>query len=860
MGLEKYWHKRDFKKTPEPRGRVVKPGKQLAYFIQEHHATRLHYDFRLELDGTLKSWAVPKGPSLDPADKRLAVHVEDHPLSYGTFEGDIPKGQYGGGHVKLWDRGVWEPIGDARKGYREGHIKFHLDGRKLHGAWALVRMGRQESKQENWLLIKEHDDEAREGEDAKITELRPESVADNPVPDPPELKPSSRKTKSGASKGTAKRTAREVRARDIVGAVSSEIPQLISPQLATLAEHAPEGDDWLSEVKFDGYRAVCRIAEGEVNIYTRAGNDWTAKWPAIADALRELPVENAWVDGEVVAIDKDGKVSFQMLQNLMREGKAAQLAYYVFDLMYLNGLDLTGVPLVERKRLLKEIMDQVPQGGPLIYSDHMTGGAREVFEHACMHGLEGIVTKRADAAYLQARGRSWLKVKCQQRQEFVIAGYTDPAGSREAFGALLVGVYQGDKLQYCGKVGTGFNDRLLRDVHKQMKALEQAKTAFVNPPTGAEARGVHWLKPQLVAEIDFAQWTNGGNIRHASFVGLRADKPAREIVRERAIGDSEIAEETGESGAAKRKTTPTTKGKEGKAAVAGIELSHPSKILFPRIGLTKLGLAEYYEEVGDLLLPHLEGRPLTLVRCPQGDGHKCFFQKHVNETVTEAIERIEIPEEKGTDTYMMANSLPAVIGLVQMGVLELHTWGSRADKLEYPDRIIFDLDPAEGLPWEIVIEGAQLVHGLLDEIGLKSFLKTTGGKGLHIVIPLKPERNWDEIKGFSRAVALHLAKTLPDRFTANLMKNRRHDKIFIDYLRNGRGATAVVAYSTRAKPEAPVSVPVAWNELGPDLHSDSYNVRNLQQRLAKLKHDPWEEYWGLEQKISSRIMGVFDER
>lgn len=860
MGLEKYWQKRDFKKTPEPRGKVVKPGKQRAFFIQEHHATRLHYDFRLELDGTLKSWAVPKGPSLDPADKRLAVHVEDHPLSYGTFEGDIPKGQYGGGHVKLWDRGVWEPIGDPRKGYREGHMKFHLDGRKLHGAWALVRMGRQEGKQENWLLIKEHDDEAREGEDAKITELRPESVADNLVPDPPGLGKSSRKSQSGTSKGVAKRTAREVRAGDIVGAVSSAMPQLISPQLATLAEHAPAGDDWLSEVKFDGYRAVCRIANGEVNIYTRAGNDWTAKWPVIADALGELPVENAWVDGEVVAIDQDGKVSFQMLQNLMREGKAAQLAYYVFDLIYLNGFDLTAVPLVERKRLLKEIMDQVPQGGPLLYSDHMSGGAQEVFEHACMHGLEGIVTKRADAAYLQTRGRSWLKVKCQQRQEFVIAGYTDPGGSREAFGALLVGVYQGDRLQYCGKVGTGFDDRLLRDVHKQMKALEQAKTAFANPPTGAEARGVHWLKPQLVAEIDFAQWTNGGNIRHASFVGLRADKPAREIVRERAIGDREIAEEVGDAGPAKRKTTRAAKGKEGKAAVAGIALSHPAKILFPRIGLTKLGLAEYYEEVGDLLLPHLEGRPLTLVRCPQGDGHKCFFQKHVNETVTEAIERIEIPEEKGTDTYMMANSLAAVIGLVQMGVLELHTWGSRADTLEYPDRIIFDLDPAEGLPWETVIEGAQLVHGLLDEIGLRSFLKTTGGKGLHIVIPLKPERNWDEIKGFSRAVAMHLAKTLPDRFTANLMKNRRHDKIFIDYLRNGRGATAVVAYSTRAKPEAPVSVPIAWDELGPELHSDSYNVRNLPQRLAKLKHDPWEEYWGLEQKISSKIMGVFDER
>ena len=863
MGLEKYWQKRDFSKTPEPRGKVVRPGKQLAYYIQEHHATRLHYDFRLELDGTLKSWAIPKGPSLDPADKRLAVHVEDHPMSYGTFEGDIPEGNYGAGHVKLWDRGVWEPEGDVAKAYKAGRLKFHLDGRKLHGAWTLVRMGRQEGKQENWLLIKEHDEEAREGEDAQITVLRPESVADDPVPDKPARKTKADKTRSGTSPHSAKRTAKAVRARDILGAVSSPLPEMIRPQLATLAEHAPAGDEWLSEVKFDGYRAVCRIADGEVNIYTRAGNDWTRKWPAIAEALHDLPVENAWLDGEVVAIDREGKVSFQALQNMMREGKSAQLAYYVFDLMHLDGFDLTAVPLVERKRLLKEVMEQVPEGGPLLYSDHMTGGAREVFEHACMHGMEGIVVKRADAAYLQSRGRSWLKVKCHQRQEFVITGYTDPAGSREAFGALLLGVYEGDRLQYCGKVGTGFNDRLLRDVLKQMQALEQGKTSLANPPTGAEARGVHWLKPQLVAEVDFAQWTNGGNIRHASFVGLRADKPAKQIVRERAIGDKEVAEANPEESTvsdASVKSRRTTKGKEGKAVVGGIELTHPNKILFPRIGLTKLALAEYYEAVADHLLPHLKDRPLTLVRCPQGDGHKCFFQKHVNETVTDAIERVEVPEEKGTDTYMMANTLPAVIGLVQMGVLELHTWGSREEQLTQPDRLIFDLDPAEGLGWEKVVEGAQLVRGLLDEIGLRSFLKTTGGKGLHIVAPIKPERPWDEVKPFTRSIAEHLAHILPDRFTSNLAKNKRGGKIFIDYLRNGQGATAVAAFSTRAKPEATVSMPIFWEELDEGVRADSFNVRNATKRLAEIKDDPWKDYWRLKQRITDEMFHLFDKR
>ncbi|HEU4709538.1 MAG TPA: DNA ligase D, partial [Methylophilaceae bacterium] len=799
MGLQKYWDKRDFDITPEPRGKVVKTGDELSYYIQEHHARRLHYDFRLELEGTLKSWAIPKGPSLDPADKRLAVHVEDHPLEYGTFEGDIPEHQYGAGHVKLWDRGTWEPIGDPRQGYRKGRLKFRLDGVKLSGIWNLVRMPPREEGKDNWLLIKEDDDEARTGEEAHITTLRPESVSDNPpgtrkiwqsnraVDAPAEAKPS-KSTKAAKAKKAAPPASSTTLAK-IEGAEKAALPDLITPQLATLAPHAPEGDDWLSEIKFDGYRAVTGIENGKARMYTRAGNDWTDKWTQIADMAAELPVKQAWLDGEVVALDGEGNISFQALQNMARSGKQARLAYYVFDLVHLDGYDLSRTPLIERKRLLKDILAGVADNGVLLYSDHIQGSAQQVFEHACMHGLEGIVVKRADAGYQQTRGRSWLKVKCLQRQEFVIGGYTDPAGSREEFGALLVGVYDDRRrLQYAGRVGTGFDAALLKSVSKDLKKLEQAKPSFHNPPKGYEAKGVHWLKPELVAEINFAQWTDSGSIRHASFVGLRKDKPAQQIVREEPLSERELKKEEKEAAKAEAAVaarsspkSPATVEPAGKAAnkskdrgdsVAGVKITHPSKILFPGIGLTKLELARYYEQVADWILPHLKGRPLTLVRCPEGGEKECFFQKNVKETTSEYVGRIEVPVD-GKSTYMVADSVEALIGLVQMGVLELHTWGSHEGALEKPDRIIFDIDPAEGLDWERVVEAVLLVRSLLEDIGLRSFLKTTGGKGLHVVAPIKPERGWDEVKAFTKSIAEHLAGTLPDRFTSNMSKSKR---------------------------------------------------------------------------------------
>src|SRR3569623_2038628 len=808
--LAKYWQKRDFDQTPEPRGKLGSTGgKTLSYFIQRHHARRLHYDFRLELGGTLKSWAIPKGPSFAPADKRLAVHVEDHPLDYGTFEGDIPPHQYGAGHVVLWDRGVWVPHGDPEEGLRKGQLKFTLAGEKLSGQWVLVRMGPSRDEKENWLLIKEHDAEATTGRAARITELRPESVLHKSVTQATHRSaPTNAKKKADVKKIILNSTAATIEVKNVDGARKAEMPEFINPQLATLTDSAPPGSDWLLEIKFDGYRALCRIDKGAARLYTRAGNDWTAKWRDIATAAAELPVKQAWLDGEVVAIDRDGNVSFQLLQNMDRHGTTERLAYYVFDLLYLDGYDLRAVALQQRKALLQTLMSGLEGEGPLLYSEHLAGDAPHIFTNACLHGLEGLIVKRADAGYESVRSRSWLKVKCLKRQEFVIGGYTDPAGSRTSFGALLVGVYdQHGALRYAGKVGTGFNADMLGTVAKQFKNNSARQSPFADPPAGAEARGVLWLKPMLVAEIKFAQWTDSGHIRHASFVGMRADKAPREIRRERVVPVNEVVTASGKPKASAPAAVATVRrGKRRPAGthaendvIADVKLTHPDRVLFPDIRATKRDLASYYADIADWILPPL----------------------------------------------------------AQMGVLELHTWGSRKGRLDRPDRMIFDLDPAPDVEWLQVIEAAQLVRGLLDELGLASFVKTTGGKGLHVVVPLKPERQWDEVKGFSRAVAYHLAATLPDRYTAKMTKATRTGKIFVDYLRNGPAATAVAAYSTRAKPGAPVSVPIAWEELSESLRSDSYNLDNIRERLSQLVQDPWRDYYTLQQRITAKAMRSF---
>lgn len=847
MGLQQYWKKRDFNVTQEPRGKVEASGQQLKFFIQKHHARRLHYDFRLELQGTLKSWAVPKGPSLDPHDKRLAVEVEDHPLAYGSFEGDIPAGQYGAGHVMLWDKGTWEAIGDPVQGYKDGSLKFQLHGHKLHGKWALVRMkgrhGHQE-KQTNWLLIKEQDDEARNGHEANITETQAESVR--------HLRETS--DDSHVSKRVVQDRGANVKdisvsanlKKALKSLAKTRMPIAYQPQLATLVTHAPEGEEWLSELKYDGYRALTQIHQGKVKMFSRNGHDWSAKWPALVKALSAVPAGSAWLDGEVVAIQADGSISFQALQNAVRLGKEANLAYFIFDLLYLDGHDVTHLPLRQRKELLQALLGQLTasKDNPLHYSDHMAGHAQEAFNHACLHGLEGIIVKHADSPYQQQRSRDWLKVKCGQRQEFVIGGYTEPAGSRELFGALLLGNYdEKGGLRYAGRVGTGFKQDTLKLVAKHFASLRTEKTAFINPPRGQDARGVHWLKPSLVAEIKFAQWTDEGIVRHASFVGLRSDKPAKEITHEIA----QSAEELGRQSIA---NTSVTK-------VAGVPLSKPAKVLFAEDGYTKLDIAHHYEALAQWILPYLKNRPLSIVRCPDGYQHNCFFQKHVTKGSHEHVQSVQLDAAGKQPEYFIANSLPAVIELVQLGVLELHAWGACYPKTGLADRLIFDLDPAPDVPWERVTEAALLLRGLFEELKLTSFVKTTGGKGLHVEVPIKPEHPWEVIKAFSHGVAQHIETQIPDRFTSNLSKKKREGRIFIDYLRNGTGATAVVPYSTRAKLGAPVATPLHWQEVGPDIHSTTFTISNIGQRLTELESDPWQDYLTLQQKLSHKIIKLF---
>ena len=845
MGLQQYWKKRDFSITSEPRGEVESSGEQLLFFIQKHHARHLHYDFRLELEGTLKSWAVPKGPSLDPADKRLAVQVEDHPLSYGSFEGDIPAGQYGAGHVMLWDKGTWEAIGDPVKGYKNGSLKFYLHGHKLQGKWALVRMkGASAGKDNkaNWLLIKEHDGESRTGAEAKITEMAEESVSNIPDtrPDganghpPAKYAPVKKNTKKNSS--TPARTA---------------MPASFQPQLATLATHVPAAEHWLAELKYDGYRALTRIAQGTVKMFTRQGHNWSAKWPTLVQALADLPVDSAWLDGEVVAIGPDGDVSFQLLQNAMRLGEQAELVYFVFDLMYLDGYDLTELPLTDRKELLRALLARQGEKSPIHLSDHIAGHAEEVFKHACLHGQEGVVVKDAHSPYVQQRSLDWLKIKCGMRQEFVVAGYTDPAGSRDLFGALLIGTYDEEgHLQYAGRVGTGFNADSLKMIAGHFSKLRTTKPAFSNPPKGRDAIGVHWLKPVLVAEVKFAQWTSSGLARHASFVGLREDKPAKQI-----------RQEVAETPVTITRQAPPSRNSSAVAGshVAGIKLSHPAKILYAEQGYTKRDIANHYVNVAQWILPYLQDRPLSIVRCPDGYDKTCFFQKHVTKDAHRHLQSIQLDPANKAAEYFVANQLPAVIELVQLGVLELHNWGSRYPVTALADRLIFDLDPGPGLAWEKVTEAALLLRGLLEEVDLQCFVKTTGGKGLHVEVPIQAEYPWQVIKAFTHSIADYLEAHIPDRFTASISKKKREGRIFIDYLRNSSGATAIAPYSTRARTGAPVATPLAWEEVGAGVQANTFNIVNISERLSWLASDPWKDYLGSKQKLTPNIIKLFSK-
>jgi bifunctional non-homologous end joining protein LigD len=842
MGLREYRRKRDFKKTPEPAGQVSAPPRdqERSYLIQKHAASRLHYDFRLELEGVLKSWAVPKGPSLDPADKRLAMHVEDHPLEYGEFEGTIPKGQYGGGTVMLWDRGTWEPVGDPHKSYRAGSLKFTLKGEKLRGGWALVKIGgrRKDGDDRSWLLIKERDQQARAGQAESIVASEPKSVA------------TGRTIEQIAAAGDrvwhSNRDGGDRSSPDpaeVPGARRTALPKFVQPQLATLVEHPPDGDGWLHELKHDGYRILARVEHRRARLFSRNARDWTEKFPTVAEAVGRLPVEQAILDGEVTVLLPDGTSSFQALQNFGSGAARGQLAYMVFDLLYLDGRDLTGARLEDRKAALARLLASAnDQAAVLRYSDHVVGAGADFFAHACKLGLEGIVSKKRDAPYRGTRGPEWLKIKCLKQQEIVIGGYTEPEGTRIGIGALLGGVFESGRLVYVGKIGTGFDHRMLRDLQQRLSRLEQKTSPFASRPAGA-ARA-HWVKPELVAQVSFSEWTSDGKLRHPAFQGLREDKPADSVVRERLATTEDEMKRTAR---APRSTRPAKTTAE--AVVAGVRLTHADRVLYPSHGTTKLDLARFYQSIAKWILPHLEDRPTTLVRCPEGAHKTCFYQKHVGYWAPQSLRRVKIQEKRKVGEYLVVDSLASLIGLVQIGILEIHTWNSVVKRLERPDRVVFDLDPGPGVEWAQVIECARVIREALHTLELESFVKTTGGKGLHVVAPLVPGPSWDEASAFARAVADTVARANPRRYITSMAKAERRGKIFIDYLRNIRGATSVAAYSTRATPQATMSVPLTWGELSTRITSDHFTIANVPQRMAGLTADPWAAYWRTRQSL-----------
>jgi bifunctional non-homologous end joining protein LigD len=844
MDLEEYRHKRDFGKSPEPEGQKVdSSGPTLRFVVQKHAATRLHYDLRLEMDGVLKSWAVPKGPGTVPGDKHLAVHVEDHPLEYGDFEGIIPQGEYGGGTVLLWDRGTWEPLEDPHKGYGRGELKFLLHGHKLKGKWTLVRLRPKDSKageeDKNWLLIKGRDNGGDSGSSDQDQEMD-RSVATGRTME--EIaRQGNRRWHSGKSETVADERAVLRKISGLPGAVPGSQPQTLAPQLATLAPEAPAGEGWLHEIKYDGYRLLCIVQGGRARLISRSGQDWTDRFKGIA--AQAVALGECILDGEVVVLMPGGTTDFQALQNLLKGQGTGELVYSVFDLPHCSGFDLTRVPLVRRKEVLQELLAQVT--GSIRYSDHIRGRGAEVFRNACRLGLEGIISKRADSPYRSGRSSSWRKIKCSKRQEFVIGGFTKPGGSRTGFGALLVGVYEEGRLRYAGRVGTGFTERTLTNLSARLSGLETDQPPFADPPRGREARGVHWVAPELVAEVEFAEWTREGVLRHPSFKGLREDKDPGEVTRERVLPQQQI-NAAGRAGRVQGSATTTER------LVAGVRVSNPARKVYPVTGITKFEVAAFYEDIAGRLLPHITSRPLTVIRCPEGVGAACFYQKHLYDNLPSAIHGVEVVEKGKQVIYILIKDIEGLIGLVQMGVLELHPWGSRAESLELPDTMIFDLDPDPGVGWRTVVEGAGLIRKRLDELGLMSFVKTSGGKGLHIVVPLEPKADWHEVRAFAGGVARGLARSHKERFVATMSKSKRAGKVFIDYFRNSRGATSVAAYSLRAREGAPVSTPVQWAELS-GIRPDTFTLRTLRKRIDALERDPWEGYFSVRQFLTESM-------
>jgi bifunctional non-homologous end joining protein LigD len=807
--LETYNRKRDFAKTAEPPGTVgAKHSGPALFMVQKHDATRLHYDLRLEMDGVMKSWAVTRGPSLNPDDKRLAVRTEDHPMSYASFEGTIPKGEYGGGTVMLWDWGSWtpDPRKDPRKTIEEGHLHFTLDGHRMKGEWIMFRLKpRPGDRTENWILRKVNDEQA--GSSLGLTEKFLTSIKTGRTmneiaegkkakqlkgwrsPSSPPAPSSPRKRDSSAALDAVegKKVDSRFRGNDGVKtrrSTSTKPPPFRPPQKATLVDYVPSGSGWLHEMKYDGYRCQLAVGGGRAKVYTRSGLDWSDKFPEIAEAAARLEVGSALLDGEIVKLDEAGSTSFSALQQAISEGGRG-LTLFLFDALEIEGEDLAKLPNIERKARLASL---VGDGRPptILYAEHIVGQGEKLFEAMCEAGQEGIISKRADSPYRGDRTKSWLKVKCTHRQEFVIVGWT-PSDKSRAFRSLLLAVNEDGKLRYAGKVGTGFSMATIHDLHRRMETIAADKAPVAVPR--ADARGAHWVKPELVAEIAFAEFTADNVVRHASFLGLRGDKKASEVVAEL---PQPVAPPAGDS----------------------VKISNPERVVFPEAGITKSELADYFRAVAPLMLPWVANRPLTLVRCPQGRGKKCFFQKHDAGTFGPHIRQVPIEEKRGEiENYIYIEDQAGLLTCVQMGAIEFHGWGSRVADVEKPDRIVFDIDPDEGLDFAEVKKAARDLKRHLADMGLQTFPLLTGGKGVHVVVPLTPAAEWPQVKDFAMRFCVALATAEPERFTANLAKAARKGRMFLDYLRNQRGATAIMPYSTRARAGAPVSAPISWDEL-----------------------------------------------
>lgn len=915
--LARYRAMRNFNVTAEPKGGLSKTAKnrekkkfeELPFVIQKHAATRLHYDFRLGWRGVLKSWAVTKGPSYYPGDKRLAVQVEDHPIEYGGFEGIIPKGQYGGGTVMVWDQGTWTPHGDVDEGLSKGRLKFTLHGTKLKGDWALIRMGGKaaEERKPNWLLIKEHDKYERTATDPPVTEEQPDSVvtargldAIAEHQDHVWGTHGSSKEEKGAAPAKAlskkqsgsKTTQHPVRnhklaqatrlssnldfASELRNAPKERLPEFVPPQLALQVKEAPVGPEWIHELKLDGYRIQGRLdgskhpASAPVALLTRSGLDWTRRMPDIAEGLAKLPATSALFDGEVVVLDKKGATSFALLQAAFQKESKQELTYFVFDLLYLNGHNLCGLPLDQRKQILQELLtvSERPERGRerdpgiIRFSEHLWMSGKEVFAKACQLGAEGIVSKKISAPYSSGRNGAWLKVKCARQQEFVIGGFTLPSKRGVGIGALLLGYYSHGKLMYAGRTGTGFTQKMRQTMRATLERIRQAHAPFAPLPPGA-SRDAVWVQPKLVCEVGFATWTADNLVRQAAFKGLREDKPAKEITREAPVEFDNAPtskKKQAETAHAALRLRAKLKPKQSSSVAEDfpISLTHPEKQVDAKSKLTKRELADYFWAVRDHILPHISNRPLSIVRCPAGSTQPCFFQKHVTGNLPEGIDGIEVRGRKSgvVETYITLSKSLALAGLAQMGVLEIHPWGSSNIDIEKPDRLIFDLDPDEDIGWKTLAESAREVRARLRECKLESFLKTTGGKGLHVVAPIRPEYEWPVVKKFALAIASRMESDNKRLYLIKMTKAARAGKIFIDYLRNDRGATSVAPYSPRARSGAPVAAPLDWKELdGPKV--PRFPVADFADWQARLRHDPWKAMLTKRQSIPAEILKRF---